>query len=185
MGNIQWGEIKVAIEKVEDPNVLNIVLEHYHKAEMKHDLFIQDWKKIKEMQRERRFFNHEEEYTILEEQYNKLSKKEDEEKDFKKKCEIEKETNYLFRKMYAISKESSKRWDEIYGEEFDMIHERGRTRLQDAIPYWKNAKRALTELGISNDKTKELERHILIRLAWEESVLEVHWDTLYAKEIFE
>lgn len=31
MGNIQWGETKVTIERVEDP--LNIVLEYYQKAE--------------------------------------------------------------------------------------------------------------------------------------------------------
>lgn len=35
MGNIQWGEIKVAIEKVEDP--LNTVLEHLHKADIERE----------------------------------------------------------------------------------------------------------------------------------------------------
>ncbi len=32
MGDIQWGKINVTIEKVDDPSVLNVVLEHYDKA---------------------------------------------------------------------------------------------------------------------------------------------------------
>jgi len=35
MGNIQWGETKVTIERVEDP--LNIVLEHLHKADIERE----------------------------------------------------------------------------------------------------------------------------------------------------